>query len=187
MTETYTFSEYDRFSDALNALHGFSYLINTAFDDQPSSRDRDGIVALLDRQLDTLDSVLAALLRERQAALKAEGDELAAKINSSLAGPETAEAMRARREENIRQIMRDVDYGVVAKAHGMDPVKLRAILYELMEAPQKANPGAKTMDTMMPSPAELAAMHGPIPEHFEQEAIAERLTGGARGLESNVR
>lgn len=185
MTDTYTFSEYDRFSHALNALHGFSYLINTAFDDQPSSRDRDGIVALLDRQLDTLDNVFAALLRERQAALKAEGNELAAKISSSLAEP-SAEDMRARREENIRQIMRDVDYGVVAKAHGMDPVKLRAILYELMEAPQKAHPGAKTMDTMMPSPAELARMHGPIPEHFEREAIAERLTGGARGLDSNV-
>lgn len=117
--------------------------------------------------------------------------------------PETLVDMRERREANIRQIMRDVDYAHVARARGMEPGDVLDILYQLMAAPQKANPGAKTLDTMMPSPSQptVEGMRtlgtGPLPDHmrpvdpvqplddhFTEEAILARLTGGREESET---
>lgn len=188
MTNTSNWTPYDQFGEALDALHAFGYMLGDTLD-QANLPDRvsAGITELLTGQLQTLDDVKQTLHAERIAQRNA---ERAAKDKETGLVPMTPQERRELREANIRQIMRDADYTAVAKARGLDPVMVRDLLYDLMAAPQKhpeeAGDGRKTMDTMMPAPSELAAMHGPIPEHFEEEAIRDRLTGDTQGLESNA-
>lgn len=164
----------DAFYETVDQLDALTMMLGAWLDTSNLSPQSLGTIDIFRRIANDLryhfDSVVSSLER-------ADHVERAEKPRHLTTADVPTDAERqALRREYIGLIMRDTDTTRICEAYALPKETLRDILYALIDAPQKVytheGDGLRT-----PGSGNLS--EGPIPDHFREEAVIDRLTGAA--------